>query len=311
MTTDATYKRIHFIINPAAGQDEPILNTLNSVLHGTDIDWTVDITQENRSARSLAIQAAEQGDIDLVAAYGGDGTISAVISGLVNRQTPLAILPGGTGNIIAKDMQIPGRLAQAAALLTGGGELRTVDVGEIDGDRHFMLRANVGAAATVIERAPRELKDRFGVLAYFIAGIETMQALEAVTYHLTLDGETIEVEGWNCSVINIGSIGALDLKIADSIQPDDGYLDVMVLGEQLNNLLATLPTTLRDNKIPPEVLPHWRVKEAVIEADPPQKLVADGEFLPDGPLRVCVLPGALQVLVPHDAPRVGSLSDGE
>src|SRR5512143_2200549 len=88
------YKRIHVIVNPASGPDRPILSILNRAFQPAEVDWDVFVTKKAGDARCYAQQSAKAG-VDVVAAYGGDGTVMEVISGLVGTNIPLAIFPGG------------------------------------------------------------------------------------------------------------------------------------------------------------------------------------------------------------------------
>ena len=108
-------KRIHVVINPASGQPEPILNTLNDVFHHSGVDWDVSITKKYGDGIELARRAAEKG-YDVVASYGGDGTVMEVANGLVDNKTPMAVFPGGTGNVMSVELNIPQNLAEAAQL---------------------------------------------------------------------------------------------------------------------------------------------------------------------------------------------------
>ena len=107
------YKHIHIIINPAAGKDKPILNTLNAAFSGSDIDWNIKITHKFGDAARLAKEAAADG-VDLVAGYGGDGTQLEVANGLFRTGVPMAILPGGTGNAMAFELNIPRELTASS-----------------------------------------------------------------------------------------------------------------------------------------------------------------------------------------------------
>src|SRR5687768_7058761 len=131
------YQRIRVIINPAAGKNEPILNTLNDVFHGHELDWEVRITHKFGDATRLAQEAVADG-VDLVAGYGGDGTQMEVANGLIGSDIPMAILPGGTGNAMAFELGIPRNLREAAALICQSRKHRKIDLGRI-GDRQFML----------------------------------------------------------------------------------------------------------------------------------------------------------------------------
>ncbi|NJN54481.1 MAG: acylglycerol kinase family protein [Anaerolineae bacterium] len=89
-------KKIHVVINPAAGKDEPILNVLNDVFHQFNIDWTVSITKKYGDATTQAREAAANG-ADIVAGYGGDGTQHEIANGILGTNAIMGVLPGGTG----------------------------------------------------------------------------------------------------------------------------------------------------------------------------------------------------------------------
>src|SRR5260221_11200767 len=100
------YRRIHVIINPAAGQDKPILGVLNKAFGPAGVDWEVFITKEAGHATLLARKAVEEG-VDAVAVHGGDGTVGEVAAGLVKSAARLAVVPGGTGTALSMVLGIP------------------------------------------------------------------------------------------------------------------------------------------------------------------------------------------------------------
>ena len=103
------YQRVHVVINPASGQNQPILNVLNDVFHSAGVKWDVSLTHQAGDAARQAREAAASG-VDLVAAYGGDGTQMEVANGLMGTGVPQAILAGGTGNAIAHELGLPVKL---------------------------------------------------------------------------------------------------------------------------------------------------------------------------------------------------------
>ncbi len=96
-----SFKRVHVIVNPASGRDQPILHVLNSVFHPANVDWDIYVTKAAGDARRLAAEAVQAG-ADAVAVYGGDGTVAEVAAGLLGSEMPLAILPGGTTNATSR-----------------------------------------------------------------------------------------------------------------------------------------------------------------------------------------------------------------
>ena len=189
------FKRVFVIVNPASGQNETILNTLNRNFRATGLDWDIAITKKAGDATRLAQEAAASGEIDVVAIYGGDGSVMEAAAGLIGSKVPLAILPGGTNNVMSVELGVPKGLADAAALIGGApAKIRAVDMGQMN-DHLFILRVGIGYEAVINETADREMKDRYGGFAYSIAGLKALKKPPIANYKLTLDGKVEELEG--------------------------------------------------------------------------------------------------------------------
>ncbi len=289
--------RLQVILNPAAGQDEAVLPTLNRVFREADIEWDVSLTHERGDARRLAREAVQAG-AELVAAYGGDGTVMETASGLIGSDVPLGILPGGTANVMAIELGVPRELEAAARLLLAPDvERRALDVGRV-GEEHFLLRLGTGFEAVVIEGAERELKDRMGTLAYILSAIKALREPPQTTYRLLLDDESVQIEGMSCLVANSGNLGLPGLALHPKIDVSDGLLDVVVIRQVDFDTLISLAASVAGVENVPESLPHWQVRRVRIESDPVQDVQADGEMIGETPIEVEVVPQALQVVVP-------------
>ncbi len=117
-------------------------------------------------------------------------------------------------------------------------------------------------------------------------------------YQITLDGKTVEADGVTCLIDNAGTMGIKDVKPAREIQVDDGFLDVLILGNKgFRNLIAS-GSGLLERKDEVTLIEHWQAREITIQADPPQPVTVDGEMVEDTPLDVSVIPRALRILVP-------------
>ncbi len=284
---------VQVIINPASGKDQPILPTLNSVF-GSMIDWDVSITHKRGDARRLVEKAIHEG-VDVIAVYGGDGTVTEAADVLRGQDVPLAILPGGTGNGAARMLKLPMVLAQAAALIHPPYHLRKIDLGLINGHA-FILRADIGFMAQTEEETLRVTKDRYGKWAYAISSFEHRALLKPVPYQMTLDGQEVEVGGVLALIVNMGAVAFGHRPLAKGISPDDGLLDVFVLTR--NDLIAlteVASSVLFGNPTP---MYHWQVKSAEVRTIPRQKMAADGEPIEDGLAKIQVLPQAVKVIVP-------------
>jgi YegS/Rv2252/BmrU family lipid kinase len=287
------YQRVRVIINPAAGKNTPILNTLNDVFHQHELDWEVRITHKFGDATRLAQQAVADG-VDLVAGYGGDGTQMEIANCVMGSDTPMAILPGGTGNAMAFELEIPRQLKEAATLICQSSNRRKIDLGRI-GDHQFMLRTYTGPQQEAV--ASRKEKDKMGVLAYPLASLRVFKNLTQVRYRLTLDGQMIEGEGVMCYIFNAGAWGGVKLPEAADISPSDGLLDVLLMNKTLSSLREFTSYELNVGRARAHVR-HWQAQEIVVEADPPQTVWIDGEAHGQTPFTAAVIPHAVTIVVP-------------
>jgi diacylglycerol kinase (ATP) len=294
---EANELRVKVVINPAAGQAEPILSVLNGVFGDAGIEWDVAITHEAGDGEKAAREAADQG-FDLVGAYGGDGSVAEVASALAEGGPPILLLPGGTGNVLAAELGIPPDLAGAAALAVGdAGTVRRVDLGRV-GKRWFVLRLAMGFEAAMVLDTTRERKDRYGWLAYALTALQSLSDRPSAVYSMTIDGESIECEGLSLLVANSAGTGVAGVQIAPDVSVSDGVLDVVVVqGDDLPMLLGSAADVAQG--IEPRILSRWRGTEIHIDARPTQALIADGEECGSTPVDVTVAPGAIGVVVPR------------
>lgn len=290
------YKKVHIVVNPASGHDEPILNVLNDVFHSAGVDWDISLTHKFGDATRLAREAAESG-VDLVAAYGGDGTQMEVANGLLGTGVPQAILPGGTGNAMAHDLKVPINLRQAAELIVASPNRRLIDLARI-GDTVFMLRAYAGLSAA--DAASREKKDKFGQLAYVQASLRFLKDKSLAHYRAVVDGEVIECEAVICFILNAGSIGGvmgIEIPPVGDVDVSDGYLDLYAVTQGVKPLRAISQYIFHHGDSNAGIY-NWRGKEITLEADPIQDVWIDGELGGQTPFTVTTIPRALEIVVP-------------
>ncbi len=289
-------RRIHVVINPGSGKPTPVLHTLNTVFRRRDIEWEISLTQKSGDAERFARQAAESG-VDIVAAYGGDGTVMEVARGLLETETPLAIFPGGTANLMAVELGIPKSLSKAAELAVDEhSAIRSIDVGKT-GMGYFLLRVGMGFPARKVEYADRELKDRYGIMAYTLAAIKAAQTQNEANYHLMVDGESFGIRTVACEVYNAGNMGLAGISPVPGVSVEDGLLDLIALRENVSQALLT--HNLESSIIPSdELFYHWQARQICIASDPPQPVQIDGEMVGTTPVAIDILPRAIRVLAP-------------
>jgi YegS/Rv2252/BmrU family lipid kinase len=294
------FKKIRVIINPASGQDRPMLGIMNRAFGPAEIDWEVCITKKAGDARRFAAEASASG-YDAVAVYGGDGTVMEVASGLANTGVPLAIFPGGTGNVMSVELGIPSDLAEAVALTCREDcALRTVDMGQV-GENWFMLRVGFGFEANMIEGAPRDMKNRFGTLAYAVSALQALGNPTISVYQITIDGKQIATDGMTCIIANAGNMGLPGVKVAPTIEVGDGLLDVIVIRRADFASLVSVAASVVAGNEDAEPLMHWAGRDIHVIADPPQAVQIDGEIVGKVEVRAKVVPGALKIIVPKSS----------
>ena len=292
-------KKVHIVINPASGQPQPILNQINDVFYPAGVQWDISLTQKSGDATRYARQAITDG-AEVVGAYGGDGTVMEVAEGVAGGQIPLAILPGGTANLMSVELGIPKDLTQAAQIIIDPDSvIRQVDMGQV-GEKQFMLRVGIGFAGEKVKLADRELKDKWGILAYSIAGLKALETSPVAHYRITVDGVEHETDGKTCLIDNAGNMGTQRVTAAKSVSVSDGLLDVIVVRDASVGSLVAVGDQILGRKPNPDDVKHWQGREIKIECDPPQTVQGDGEIWDPTPVSAKVLPGVLPILTLSD-----------
>ncbi len=289
------FKRIHFIINPAAGREEAILSFINRVFAGSGVEWDVSVTRVGRDAADIAVGLV--GKTDLVAVYGGDGSVTDVARALYSTGMPMAIIPGGTANVSAKELGLPQDSVDALELLLRDDiELKAVDMGMVNG-KPFLLRVNLGIMADMVLQADRDLKDNFGQLAYGVAGLITYANAAPHLYKLLIDGVAIEEDGVALTVTNSGNIGIGDFGLQPGISVTDGLLDVLLLNTaDFTSFIKIAGSALLSMET--DAIKHWQCKQVQITLEAGQQYICDDCEESASVLDIHVVPGAINIVVP-------------
>jgi YegS/Rv2252/BmrU family lipid kinase len=263
--------------------------------------------------QGVTAQALDKG-VDLVLAAGGDGTIRAVASALAGCDVPLAILPIGTGNLLVRNLGLPNDLDAALGALASTSD-RSLDLGYLradDPDRgeHFVVMAGMGFDAAMMEDAPERLKEHLGWAAYVVSGAR----------HLTDRGFQVEISiddgpslRRRARGVLVGNVGRLQggLQLLPDAVPDDGFLDVAVLGPRhLRDwaLLAWQVIRRRQDRAGHR-LETFRGRRVSVRTEQPQHRQLDGDVIdPATHLEAEVRPGALRLRVPASEPQNTSVT---
>jgi YegS/Rv2252/BmrU family lipid kinase len=175
------------------------------------------------------VRAAVKAGVDLLIVWGGDGMVQRSINVLAGSKIPLAIIPAGTGNLLATNLGVPPTI-EGAVDLAFRGKRRRIDLGKVNGE-HFAVMAGVGFDGAMIQDADKGLKDRLGKLAYVWTGLRHVDG-EAPKAQVSIDGTPWFDDEASCVLIgNVGTITG-GIHAFDDAKPDDGWLDVGVTTAQ-------------------------------------------------------------------------------
>jgi diacylglycerol kinase family enzyme len=235
---------------------------------------------------------------DLVLAQGGDGTVRVVAAVLAGGDVPLGLLPAGTGNLLARNLDVPRDLDDAVAVVAGGGT-RDVDVLEMDGEPYVVMGGS-GFDALLFELTSDDLKARVGWAAYVGAGIRAVRSAKAYDLEITTDRETLRVRAVGVVVGNVGTLTA-GIELLPDAEADDARLHVAVLTPlRLRNWIGLSWNLLR--RRPPRhfQMRTLRARDVRVRWPVAQPAELDGDLV-DGraELHVTVRPAALTVCVPQ------------
>jgi YegS/Rv2252/BmrU family lipid kinase len=244
-------------------------------------------------ARSLAPR------YDMVFTLGGDGTAMEVVGALAGTGRAVGILPGGTGNLIARTLGIPLNIRRAVAVLLTGEEAR-VDLGRLSVGGHFAFAAGVGVDASMIAEASSDLKRHLGVLAYVFSWTRATFRRDLFRVRMTIDGEIVEKDATAVMIANFGAVLNDLMTLGPGIRPDDAKLDLCVFSPYTAWDAVRIAWKLLRKDFTSDPCMFYRAgRQFRIETLPPRPAQADGELLGPTPFEVSVEPLAAQLLVPR------------
>ena len=291
-------KRVAVVFNPATGggETEGRKRDTQQALEGAGVEVLWLETTPEDPGQGLTAKAVAEG-VDLVMAQGGDGTVMACVTGLAGTEVPLAVLPGGTGNLLATNFDIPSELDEAVQVALEGDRVR-LDVAAMDDDR-FVVMGGIGFDAAMLRDADPKLKETLGAVAYVLSGFKHLRR-RVTRFQLRLDDQPpIERTGQGVLIGNLGRLQG-GLPVMPDARPDDGLLDVAVLQTRtvLDWLALAVRVLTRRRRKDPQ-LELFQARRVEIHCDTPQPVERDGDPADARDhLVVEVVPKALTLCVP-------------
>jgi YegS/Rv2252/BmrU family lipid kinase len=304
----ATIRRVLLVVNPASRRGDRASTAALDAFRAAGVECDAVLTQSSGHGGELAGALAAR--YDLVFTLGGDGTAMEVVGALAGSDIPVGILPGGTGNLLARALGIPLDIRRAVRVLLGGHAV-PIDLGSLTTGagvrRHFAFAAGVGADASMVANTSSVLKRHVGVLAYVVSGTAAMLRRDSFRVRVTVDDEVVERDATAVMVANVGRVLDGLLTLGPGIRPDDGRLDLCVYsgGRMADALRVGLRLVRGDFRADPCAV--FRAgRRFRVETIPARPVQADGELLGSTPFEVTVVPGAARLLVPlaHISPIV-------
>ncbi|MFL5494067.1 MAG: diacylglycerol/lipid kinase family protein [Gemmatimonadales bacterium] len=299
--------RITLLHNPSAGEGEPSRKTLLRALEEAGHEALYQSTKEKGFRKALD----QPGDVVLVA--GGDGTVRKAAIHLLGRKVPLALLPLGTANNIARALGVDGPPEVVIAGLADA-RVRRVDAGLARGawgEAHFLEAVGVGLFTVTMclvesradHRAGRAEHEDRGLTRDLRYMTRVLRDLRPQSWQIELDGQDLSGDYLLCEVMNIPSIGP-NLELAPRADMSDGLFDVVLASERERAALAALIAARVAGDEPELDLPVRRARDikivaagAEVHVDDELQPPADEASAMGGSIQLSLLPGALQFLL--------------
>jgi diacylglycerol kinase (ATP) len=260
------------------------------------------------SATHIARQAVEQRR-GMVIACGGDGTINEIVNGLAGSQVPMALLPAGTANILAKELGIPWDIPHAARLIPGG-TIRRIALGiafPLNGNatdaipregRYFLSVGGAGPDGAIVNSVHKGLKDSTGVIAYWVEGVRQLFGYSFPEMRIRSDGQerkaTILIAG---RTVNYGG----PFKITTRANLYENSFEFLTNSRKSRlGYLACLPAIWMGTLRQMDGIEMWKSAETIVEpagSDPVYAQV-DGEPAGQLPIEFRIVPDALSIVAP-------------
>lgn len=276
---------VRVVVNPERTEAADALSIDATEIRPDDADGLADAADE-----------AVADGADVVAAIGGDGTQRTVAEAVSHTDAAMAVVPGGTVNLLGRVLGI--ETIEDAETVIESGTTRPFDVGRCDG-RSFLLNASTGYDADVIAHVGDRAK-RFGRAGYTAVGLWRLAGAAGAPCRVRLDGEAwFDDDALSVLVLNVANRGSTRIRLVPDAEPDDGFLDVLVIRGRRRSMFRYGWSLLRGTDPSSDVAVVGRGRQIEVEWEDEVASQRDGDA--DGTGRRFVYdvdPGALAVRVP-------------
>jgi len=292
---------VKLIANPGAGKASDSADKLKLVteyLEKNGLKVDVALAKPKEEATSIAKRAVNKDGFKIVIAMGGDGTIEAVMRGMIGSKARLGIVPAGTENNIAKSLGIPKDLKEACTLIASENTLK-LDLGQVTTRKGrkfiFFEMATIGLSAAVYPEANKAASGKLSSIK--AAAMTFIHQDTRPKVYLTLDGESkVEVETMLVMVSNTPVFGK-NFLVAPGATLQDGLLDISVYPDFSKVELIRYYAAVMDGGYSGDgKVQHYQARKLKVKASPKLDVMADGVPLGKGTITIKIRPGALRVI---------------
>ncbi|SCG69898.1 Diacylglycerol kinase family enzyme [Micromonospora halophytica] len=298
MTADDRAPGSAVVVNPTKVTDlDEFRRTVNDALSAAG--WPEPVWYETTAddpGRGQTEEAVRNG-AQVVFACGGDGTVMACVSGLVGTDAELAVLPQGTGNLLAANLGLSNDLAAGLEVAVERG-MRRLDVGAV-GDQYFAVMAGMGFDAQMLQDTSETTKARIGWPAYVVGAAKHLRDRPMRVTVAIDDKPPLRRRARTVLIANVGRLQG-GVRLLTDAEPDDGWLDVAVLTPRtLRHWLAMGWALVRRRGSVPR-MEVFRARRVEITSNRAQPRQLDGDLIEPGrSLRAEIRPGSLWLCVPR------------
>ena len=301
-------ERFLVLLNPGAGggvvEAETLRRRVGGAFAARGVPFDIVEAASSEEGLSVAREAAARGYRAIVAA-GGDGTVSVALRGVAGTEVPVAIIPLGTGNQLALNLDIPTSLEDSVRVAVEGNAT-AIDLAEANGET-FALMAGAGLDAQVVAGATAELKGRLGFGAYIYSGLKHVIGHPGADFRIVADDQEVEVKASMVLLANAGQLGAGPLPVEFRMAPratfQDGLIHVCIYAPgNLPEVARIIWRVTRNRFSGDDKIIFFQARRVRIEADPPVAIQIDGEPRGKTPIEAKVAPLAARILVPRGRP---------
>jgi diacylglycerol kinase (ATP) len=321
------HKQATIIYNPMSGRPGRRAENaarMITLLGERGVDAEARATTEPEDATRLAREATESG-ADIIVSYGGDGTLNEVIQGMASSHTALAVWPGGTANVVARDLGIPFDVPGLADIIAAGktnrialglakagsgfrvqgSEFESANASREPGtrnpepgttSRYFLMMAGIGLDASIARGVNQKLKRRTGEFAFWLSGMKHLFQWHGEPFRIEVDGHCYES---TFALIGNGKGYGGGMMMTPGAKLEEPWFEIYILSPMSNNFayLRALRACMRGK---PEVAGATLIRGKHVEANSAHEpwVEADGEIIGPLPMTFDIVPDALSVIVP-------------